>query len=146
MVSSTTRVWFITGECLTPLTSPTPVALTFASGASAGLGMALTRSVLARGDYVIATARSLKSFDELRQDPKVDGTRLRCLTLDVTSPMGAIKQRIDEALTIWGRIDVLVNNAGRVTYGASEELGCVFADHRRVGSGTLTDRFLAPKE
>jgi len=104
MVSNDTRVWFITG-------------------ASAGLGLALTRSVLARGDHVIATARSLKSFDELRQDTKIDGTRLRFLTLDVTSPTGEIKERMDEALAIWGRIDVLVNNAGRLTYGASEELG-----------------------
>ncbi|KAI9435289.1 NAD-P-binding protein [Lactarius indigo] len=104
MVSNATRVWFITG-------------------ASAGLGLALTRSVLARGDHVIATARSLKSFDELRQDPKFDGERLRFLILDVTSPMVEIKQRIDEALAIWGRIDVLVNNAGRITYGLSEELG-----------------------
>jgi len=104
MVSNATRVWFITG-------------------ASAGMGLALTRAVLTRGDYVIATARSLKAFDELRQDPKIDGTRLRFLTLDVTSPMGEIQERMDEALAIWGRIDVLVNNAGRLTYGASEELG-----------------------
>ncbi|KAH9022792.1 NAD-P-binding protein [Lactarius hengduanensis] len=98
-------------------------ALPFTSGASTGLGLALTRSVLARGDHVIATARSLKSFDELRQDPKFDGTKLRFLTLDVTSPMVEIKQRVDEALAIWGRIDVVVNNAGRITYGLSEELG-----------------------
>ncbi|KAH9059839.1 NAD-P-binding protein [Lactarius vividus] len=99
------------------------VALPFASGASTGLGLALTRSVLGRGDYVIAAGRSLKSFNKLRQDPKFDGTRLRFLTLDVTSPTVEIKQRVDEALTIWGRIDVLVNNAGRITYGLSEELG-----------------------
>jgi NADP-dependent 3-hydroxy acid dehydrogenase YdfG len=105
---------------------PNVLTLIFASGASAGLGSSLARSVLTRGDYVIATARSLTSFDELRQDPKIDGTRLRFLTLDVTSPMVEIKERMDEALAIWGRIDVLVNNAGKLTYGASEELGCVF--------------------
>jgi NAD(P)-dependent dehydrogenase (short-subunit alcohol dehydrogenase family) len=87
------------------------------------LGLALTHSVLARGDYVIATARSLKSFDELRQDPTIDGERLRFLALDVTSPMAEIQQCLDEALAVWGRIDVLVNNAGTITYGASEELG-----------------------
>jgi NAD(P)-dependent dehydrogenase (short-subunit alcohol dehydrogenase family) len=87
------------------------------------MGLALTRSVLARGDYVIATARSLKSFDELRQDPKIDSERLRFLALDVTSPMAEIQKCMDEALGIWGRIDVLVNNAGTATYGASEELG-----------------------
>ena len=87
------------------------------------MGLALTHSVLARGDYVIATARSLKSFDELRQDPKIDGERMRFLALDVTSPMAEIQQCLDEALAIWGRIDVLVNNAGTITFGASEELG-----------------------
>jgi NAD(P)-dependent dehydrogenase (short-subunit alcohol dehydrogenase family) len=81
------------------------------------------------------------------QDPKIDGTRLRFLTLDVTSPIGEIKERMDEALAIWGRIDVLVNNAGRLTYGASEELGCVFNDHPcRVGCKTLTFGFIVPKE
>ncbi|KAH9016673.1 NAD-P-binding protein [Lactarius deliciosus] len=101
------------------------VALPFVSGASSGLGLALTRSVLARGDHVIATARSesLKSFDELRQDPKFDGTRLRFLTLDVASPVVEIKRCVDEALAIWGRIDVVVNNAEGLTYGLSEELG-----------------------
>jgi len=65
----------------------------------------------------------LKSFDELRQDSNIDKTRLRFLTLDVTSPFGEIKQCIDEALAIWGRIDVLVNNAGRLTFGIGEEIG-----------------------
>jgi NADP-dependent 3-hydroxy acid dehydrogenase YdfG len=123
MVCSIKRVWFVTGRCLT--SSPTPSIYPFALGASAGLGLALTRSILARGDYAIATARSLKSFDRLRRDPNIDGTRLRCLTLDVTSPIGEIKKCINEALAIWGRIDVLVNNAGKITYGVSEELGCV---------------------
>ncbi|KAH9986103.1 hypothetical protein BJV74DRAFT_546031 [Russula compacta] len=104
MVSTTARVWLITG-------------------ASAGLGLALTQAVLARGDYVIATARSLRSFDELREDPNIDRERLRFLVLDVTSPMAEIQERVDEALVLWGRIDVLVNNAGIVTFGISEELG-----------------------
>jgi len=37
--------------------------------------------------------------------------------------MAEIQRCLEEALTIWGRIDVLVNNAGTITYGASEELG-----------------------
>jgi NAD(P)-dependent dehydrogenase (short-subunit alcohol dehydrogenase family) len=37
--------------------------------------------------------------------------------------MAEIQQCLDEALNIWGRIDVLVNNAGSVMYGLSEELG-----------------------
>ena len=125
-----------------------PPVYPFASGASAGLGLALTRSILARGDYAIATARPSKSFDELRQDPSIDSTRLRFLTLDVTSPMGEIKQCITEALAIWGRIDVLVNNAGSLTFGISEELGYLYYDHpHRVASERLTFLlFVAPRE
>ncbi|KAH8997865.1 NAD-P-binding protein [Lactarius hatsudake] len=108
--------------------------------ASSGLGLALTRSVLARGDHVIATARSesLKFFDELRQDPKFDGTRLRFLTLDVTSPAVEIKRCVDEALAIWGRIDVVVNNAEGLTYGLSEELGALISTTPQRGLLTLT--------
>jgi NAD(P)-dependent dehydrogenase (short-subunit alcohol dehydrogenase family) len=86
----------------------------------------------------------LKSFDELRQDPNIDKTKLRFLTLDVTSPFGEIKKCIDEALAIWGRIDVLVNNAGSLTFGVGEELGCVsfkVSPLHRI----LTMRFLAPR-
>jgi len=126
MVSSSirnARVWFITGQFPNVLSIPAPAQLASKSGASAGMGLTLTRNILARGDYVIATARSLNSFDELRQDTKIDGERLRFLALDVTSPMAEIQQCLDEALGIWGRIDVLVNNAGTITYGAGEELG-----------------------
>jgi len=49
--------------------------------------------------------------------------RLRFLALDVTSPMAEIQRCLDDARAIWGRTDVLVNNAGTITYGASEELG-----------------------
>ena len=107
--------------------------------------MALTRSILARGDYVIASSRTLKSFDELREDPNIDKTRLRFLTLDVTSPFGEIKKCIDEALAIWGRIDVLVNNAGTVTFGVGEELGCV-SFKVTLSHRALTMRLLAPRE
>ncbi|KAH9019561.1 NAD-P-binding protein [Lactarius pseudohatsudake] len=47
---------------------------------------------------------------------------MRFLTLDVTSPMVEIKRCVDEALAIWGHIDVIVNNAEGLTYGLSEEL------------------------
>ncbi|KAI0291876.1 hypothetical protein BC826DRAFT_1105807 [Russula brevipes] len=83
------------------------------------------------GDYVVATARSLNSFDELRQDPKIFGERLKFLALDVTSSMAEIRQCVDEALGIWRPIDVLVNNnnAGTLTYDASEEHGAEALPH-----------------
>jgi len=105
----------------------TDVPRPFASGASAGLGLALTRTVLARGDLCYRDCAVVAAFRRTTADPKIDGTRLRPLALDVTSPIAEIKQCVDEALAIWGRVGVLVNNAGRVAYGVTEELGCVFA-------------------
>ncbi|KAI0300578.1 NAD-P-binding protein [Multifurca ochricompacta] len=104
MVSASGKVWFVTG-------------------AAAGLGLALTRCILARGDKVIATGRSASQFGELLSDTSIDQTRLRVLTLDVTAPFADIKRQVDSAIGIWGRIDVLVNNAGICTFGATEEIG-----------------------
>jgi NAD(P)-dependent dehydrogenase (short-subunit alcohol dehydrogenase family) len=115
-------------------------------GASSGLGLALTRRVLARGDRVIATARprggkTLKerfadaaaarlstTLSEERSVDEDDGDeRLRLLELDVSAPFEEVQRQAEAAIALWGRVDVVVNNAGFVgdEIGPSEELGCV---------------------
>ncbi|KAI0792126.1 hypothetical protein C8Q75DRAFT_620825 [Abortiporus biennis] len=86
------------------------------TGTSSGLGRRLVDSVIARGDKVIATARSLEKLDDL---PKSDN--LRILQLDVTDGPGIMRDKINEALKLFGRIDVLVNNAGISIKAISEE-------------------------
>ena len=100
--------------------------------------MALTRSVLARGDNVIATGRSASQFNELLSDSSIDQTRLRVLALDVTAPVADIQRQVDSAICVWGRIDVLVNNAGIATFGATEEIGSVRIDQSRLSQGGNT--------
>ncbi|KAH9050252.1 NAD-P-binding protein [Lactarius hengduanensis] len=109
--------------CATPEARPDVCKVWLVTGASAGLGLELTRGVLARGDKVIATGRSDSQFDELLSDASIDQTRLRTSTLDVTSPFDDIKRQVDTAIDAWGRIDVLVNNAGICYLGATEEIG-----------------------
>ncbi len=75
---------------------------------------------LSRGDRVIATARSL---DKIQDFPASD--KLRTMQLDVTEGFASIKAKIDEAVTFFGRIDVLVNNAGYGHKAILEEGGCV---------------------
>jgi NAD(P)-dependent dehydrogenase (short-subunit alcohol dehydrogenase family) len=87
----------------------------FITGASSGFGHELAEAVLERGDAVVAAARSTDSLTELGPDERVLAVRL-----DVTDA----KQReeaVAAALDRFGRIDVLVNNAGRTQVGAVEE-------------------------
>ncbi|KAK7039573.1 putative oxidoreductase YusZ [Favolaschia claudopus] len=89
------------------------------TGASSGFGRSLVDSVLARGDRVIATSRTLEPIAHL------DGTndRLRLLQLDVTAGIDGLRSIIKEAVSFWGRIDVLVNNGGSCYLGILEQGG-----------------------
>ena len=90
----------------------------FITGASSGLGLALTRKLLARGDCVTAAVRKPASLDELRA---LHGDRLHVAILDV-SRMLEIRPAVDEAFRARGRIDAVVNNAAYGLFGAAEEL------------------------
>ncbi len=93
------RVWFITG-------------------ASTGFGRELAEQVLADGDKVVATARKPEQLAELgRQYPE---TAL-ILPLDVMQ-QSAVDSAVKAALDRFGRVDVLVNNAGYGVNGAIEEV------------------------
>ena len=63
-------------------------------------------TILARGDRVVATARAPEKIAHLA------GERCRTLRLDVTDAPDAIAAVAREAVGVWGRVDVLVNNAG----------------------------------
>ncbi|KAI0367715.1 NAD-P-binding protein [Pilatotrama ljubarskyi] len=96
------------------------------TGASTGLGLALTERLLARGDRVVATARksSLSRFEPLLARPDTDRSRILVLEFDITSPFDVLQRVVRNAVDHWGRIDVLVNNAGTSgATGPSEELG-----------------------
>jgi len=85
------------------------------TGASSGFGRAIAEAALDRGDRVVATARDP---DQLSDLATADGVHV--IPLDVTDP----EQRrgaVDGAIGAFGRIDVLVNNAGRTQVGAVEE-------------------------
>lgn len=88
------------------------------TGCSTGFGRALADAVLAKGDRLIATARKPEQLQDL-----VDSysQQVRTLSLDVTNSDN-IRSAVAEAQQVFGRIDVLVNNAGYGTIGAIEEV------------------------
>jgi len=90
----------------------------FITGASAGLGRIMTERLLARGDRVAATARRPESMDNLRAEY---GRSLEVYELDVTDT-DAMRRRLQAAFALFGRIDVIVGNAGYGLFGAAEEL------------------------
>ncbi|KAI0318909.1 NAD-P-binding protein [Amylostereum chailletii] len=95
------------------------------TGAATGLGLAQALRALARGDRVIATARNTKRFDPvLASLSDAERSRIHVLQLDVTAPFEEIQEVTKAAIARWGRVDVLVNNAGvNLGLGPSEELG-----------------------
>lgn len=91
----------------------------FITGTSSGFGRILAEEVLAKGDRVVATARKPEVLQDLVE--KYPDTA-RALRLDVTN-LEDVKNSINDAIKEFGRIDVLVNNAGYGLVGAIEEAG-----------------------
>ncbi|MET7332095.1 SDR family NAD(P)-dependent oxidoreductase [Nonomuraea sp. NPDC005650] len=93
-----TRVWFITG-------------------ASRGLGRAFAEAALAAGERVVAGARNVEPLSDLCQ--KYPDTFVR-MPLDV-SDRAAVREGVDRAVAAFGRLDIVVNNAGGLLFGMVEE-------------------------
>jgi NAD(P)-dependent dehydrogenase (short-subunit alcohol dehydrogenase family) len=87
LLNSTDKVWFITG-------------------CSTGLAKELSLAALQRGHKVIATARSTATLAELVE------IGADALELDVTRPLPDLESLAQRAVSIYGRVDILINNAG----------------------------------
>ncbi|MCE4941773.1 oxidoreductase [Streptomyces albulus] len=87
------------------------------TGASSGFGRAIVEAAVAAGDFVVAAARRTAALDEL---VAAHPGRVVAQHLDVTD-VAAAESAVGELVERYGRIDVLVNNAGRGVVGAVEE-------------------------
>ena len=89
----------------------------FITGASRGFGRIWAEAALTRGDQVTATARKLDDVADLAAR---FGDNVLPLALDVTNAE-QVKQVVNQAYAHFGRLDVLVNNAGTSLFAATEE-------------------------
>ncbi|CAM4023199.1 Short-chain dehydrogenase [Pedobacter westerhofensis] len=95
---SNTKIWYITG-------------------ASKGMGLSLVKQLLAKGHSVAATSRSVNAFEEF----KAISDRFLPLEVDLKSEQ-SVAASIQKTIEKFGRLDVVVNNAGYGLGGALEEL------------------------
>ena len=112
------KVWLITGEWDLRLLARTSLRH-LRAGTTSGLGKRLVNDVLSRGDLVIATGRSIENLKAQYEESE----QLKLMQLDVTEGPEPIAAKVQEALGVWGRIDVLVNNAGIGYPSLIEEAG-----------------------
>lgn len=89
----------------------------FITGASRGFGRIWAEAALRRGDRVAATARNLESVADLK---KQFGDAVFPLQLDVTDA-ARVPNAVEEAFSYFGRVDVLINNAGYSLIATTEE-------------------------
>ncbi|OZI38136.1 short-chain dehydrogenase/reductase [Bordetella genomosp. 10] len=90
----------------------------FITGVNRGFGRLMTEQLLERGDRVAGTARKMDSLIDLKERY---GEQLWLHSLDLTDTL-AIRGVVDAAFAHFGRIDVVVNNAGYGLFGAAEEV------------------------
>jgi NAD(P)-dependent dehydrogenase (short-subunit alcohol dehydrogenase family) len=86
------------------------------TGCSRGLGRELAQAVLSAGDRLVATARAPRDLESL---PASD--RLRTAVLDVTDAAAA-RGAVGVATSAFGRLDVVVNNAGAIKANSVEDM------------------------
>src|SRR5260370_2033442 len=118
---------------------PTYERVWFITGSSAGLGRALTEAVLARGERAVVTARTRERVRDLSERYPAQAL---VRELDVTR-QDQVRQAVSEAIERFGRIDVLVNNAGQLfdssVFGLVDVTRVVLPAMRRASSGHIVN-------
>src|SRR5258708_27429801 len=114
------------------------------TGSASGLGRSIAEAVLESGDQLVATARDPKRLDDLVEQ---FGERVRAVALDVADE-SASQAAVQVALDAFGRLDVVVNNAGFGDIAPFEQLSAerfkAVIDTNFYGAVNVTGAALPP--
>jgi short-subunit dehydrogenase len=98
-----------------------PGAVTVVTGASSGIGRCTAQLFAAQGDRVVLAARRAERLEQVRDELARRGHEALVVPTDLTLP-GQAEALITRTVERWGRIDVLVNNAGYGTQCRFDEM------------------------
>jgi len=91
------------------------------TGASSGLGLAAARRLAQQGACLVLGARRIERLQQLADELNGEGHRAIAVEADVTR-LDDVKRLVDSAVQTFGRVDVMVNNAGLMPISALERL------------------------
>ncbi len=105
------------------------------TGAGRGLGRAMAVALAAAGADIVAAARTVLQLEETAAEVRAKGRRCLVLPTDITKP-GEVQALVERAIAEFGRIDVMVNNAGGATPGMGKPVEEISDEEWRLGIDT----------
>jgi short-subunit dehydrogenase len=91
------------------------------TGGSRGLGLVLARRLAQQGAHLVLTARDQQELDRARADLNSYSDHIITFVCDVTD-RGQVEKVVDSVRQLWGKVDVLINNAGVIEVGPLETM------------------------
>jgi len=113
------------------------------TGASSGLGHEYAKALAGNGAKIAAIARRTERLELLKQEIEAEGGACLAVTCDVSSEQQIISG-VQKVIDHFGKIDILINNAGTIQVSPSTEL--TLEDWQRVVDTSLTSYFLMARE
>lgn len=105
------------------------------TGAGRGLGRAMALALAGAGADIVATARTQAQIDETAELVRGTGRKCVAITCDVTES-ASVQAMVNASLVEYGRVDILLNNAGGATDGFGNALEAISDQQWRVGIDT----------